>query len=150
MGGGIIVAIHSTHGVLGKDTSPLIVQDVWVEGPASSVLQLANGYAQLDNKAPWMATNGCTGNFNMIVRDLDLSRVTSFRHPSVVLGCNLDDSDPTIPNADCVCTTNQGCNDDEHMCRTSVQLESFVDPAASVDFLQSIMEGDNVNITLPT
>ena len=60
-------------------TSCSYIENLRVESRVGGLLLITNGYAGLDNKAGWMAKDGCTGNINLHINGLDLLRVRSPR-----------------------------------------------------------------------
>ena len=71
----LITVQHSPSNHIGTKDSPVYIEDLRLEGRVGGVLLVSNGYAALDNKAGWMGKNGCTGNVNMHINGLDLSKV---------------------------------------------------------------------------
>lgn len=142
----LINAQHSPNNVIGTVASPVLIEDLYIESQVGSVMLLTNGYAGLDNKATWMGKDGCTGNINMKIKNLDMSHVTRVAAKSVVGGCNVDQSYLDVANAQCICKSPMGCSG-EHCCGVSVSFEGVVDPATGPKFTDSFLVGDNARVT---
>lgn len=140
----LINAQHSPNNVIGTASSPVLIENLHLEGQISSVMLLTNGYINLDNKASWMGQDGCTGNINIKISNLDLRKVTRYRTPSVAGGCYADSNYPSIPNADCICKSSMRCPADRS-CKVAVEFDGVTDPNSTTpDFASMFIAGDNL------
>mmetsp|Transcript_10422 Transcript_10422/g.23603 ORF Transcript_10422/g.23603 Transcript_10422/m.23603 type:complete len:672 (+) Transcript_10422:97-2112(+) len=142
----LIGALHSPNNMIGSPESPIFIKNVHLEGRVGSVLAFTNGYANLAAKAPWMGSNGCTGDVNVHIKGLDMSLVTGIAAPSVVGGCNTDETHPDIPNGDCICRSDMNCPVGRQ-CGISIKLEDVIEaPGEEKKLKDTIIVGANAQI----
>ena len=146
----LINAQHSPTNHIGTPDSPVYIENLRVESRVGGLLLITNGYSGLDNKAGWMAKDGCTGNIHLHINGLDLLHVRSYAAPNVGGGCNLDASYGNIANANCICTTNLGCNSGQ--CAVSINIENVRESQepGNPSFKDSLITGDNGQINYST
>eukprot|EP00443_Scrippsiella_acuminata_P016625 CAMPEP_0115169534 /NCGR_PEP_ID=MMETSP0270-20121206/1317_1 /TAXON_ID=71861 /ORGANISM="Scrippsiella trochoidea, Strain CCMP3099" /LENGTH=461 /DNA_ID=CAMNT_0002582233 /DNA_START=1 /DNA_END=1383 /DNA_ORIENTATION=- len=82
----LINAQHSPSNRIGMEDSPVYIENLVIESRVGSILLITNGFYALDNKAPWMYKDGCTGPVFLRINGLDLSRLKGQAAPSVVGG----------------------------------------------------------------
>lgn len=147
----LVNAQHSPKNHLGTASSPVLVKNLRVESRVGSLLLVTNGYAGLDNKAPWMGTNGCTGPINMEIDGLDLRYVRGMGASSVAGGCTLDASYGGVANANCICTSAIGCRADgpSGSCGVSISIKNVQESQSPgmASFQDSLVVGDNTKVS---
>merc|ERR1719329_511185 len=136
---------HSPKNHIGYADSPVYIENLRLESRVGGLLLVTNGYAALDNKAPWMGVNGCTGNVHIHINGLDLSEVRNVKAPNVAGGCNVDSSYGGVANANCICTSSQSCTSDQ--CAVNITIQNIREMKSGPSFRDALIQGDNTIVT---
>mmetsp|Transcript_31605 Transcript_31605/g.73710 ORF Transcript_31605/g.73710 Transcript_31605/m.73710 type:complete len:616 (+) Transcript_31605:59-1906(+) len=145
--GSIISAQHSMDNTLGLATSPIVIDGLHVESGAGMLLAVTTGYEQINGLAPWQRSNGCAGGINLQLKNVNLTKVTSWAEKSFLGGCETDSSyiaSHGIEGSDCLCTSALACPAES--CSVDVQLIAGQNSQEAADMQANLLLGPKANL----
>eukprot|EP00403_Amphidinium_massartii_P030613 CAMPEP_0178391114 /NCGR_PEP_ID=MMETSP0689_2-20121128/10997_1 /TAXON_ID=160604 /ORGANISM="Amphidinium massartii, Strain CS-259" /LENGTH=772 /DNA_ID=CAMNT_0020011649 /DNA_START=80 /DNA_END=2396 /DNA_ORIENTATION=- len=150
VGYGALVCIqHPNANNVGLPNSPVLIENLFVEEQIGILIIITNGFAQLNGGWEWQATDeGCTGDVNLLIRNLDIHRVTGVASRSIIGGCDIDYVADNIENGHCLCTSDLGCSGDK-TCAAFMRVDGHSNPITSgVPSLEEMLDiGMNTEVS---